>query len=129
MSDGAGEGMTSAIQTEGLAKSFSGIRVHRVRSRTDPVAAVLFPYHRVREGTAYPATLFTCPDVDPRVAAMHVRKMAPALRHATTSPHPVLIRRQADVGHSTGSTSNTIEPGADILSFAAAYTRLVPTEG
>ncbi|MGH3766655.1 MAG: prolyl oligopeptidase family serine peptidase [Pseudonocardiaceae bacterium] len=87
------------------------------------------PYHRVREGTTYPATLFTCPDVDPRVDAMHVRKMAAALQHATTSPHPVLIRRQADVGHSTGSASSTIELGADILSFAAAHTGLVPTTG
>lgn len=86
------------------------------------------PYHRVREGTAYPATLFTCPDVDPRVDAMHVRKMAAALQYATTSPQPVLIRRQADVGHSTGSTSNTIELGADVLSFAAAYTGLAPPE-
>lgn len=86
------------------------------------------PYHRVRAGVAYPAVLFTCPDVDPRVDAMHVRKMAAALQHASTSPHPVLIRREADVGHTLGSTSTDLELGADTLGFAAACTGLVPAE-
>jgi len=84
------------------------------------------PYHQVRSGVAYPAVLFTCPDVDPRVDAMHVRKMAAALQCSSSSRHPVVIRREADVGHTTGSTSISLELGADTLAFAASRTGLVP---
>jgi prolyl oligopeptidase len=86
------------------------------------------PYHRVQAGVVYPAVLFTCPDVDPRVDAMHVRKMTAALQHASAGPHPILIRREADVGHTLGSTSTHLEFLTDVLSFAAAYTALVPVE-
>lgn len=84
------------------------------------------PYHHVRAGVAYPAVLFTCPDVDPRVDAMHVRKMAAALQYS--SPHPVLVRREADVGHTTGSTSISLELGVDTLAFAASCTGMVPEQ-
>ncbi|MGH3568216.1 MAG: prolyl oligopeptidase family serine peptidase [Pseudonocardia sp.] len=83
------------------------------------------PYHQVRSGVAYPAVLFTCPDVDPRVDAMHVRKMAAALQYSSSGPHPVLIRREVDVGHTTGSTSIGLEWGVDTLAFAASCTGMV----
>jgi prolyl oligopeptidase len=45
------------------------------------------PYHHVREGTSYPAVLFTVFDSDTRVDPMHARKMCAALQHAAiTSP-------------------------------------------
>ncbi len=84
------------------------------------------PYHHVREGVDYPAALFTCPDVDPRVDTMHVRKMAAALQHATAGPRPVVIRRQPDVGHTRGSATDTLHLWADMLAFAAASTGLAP---
>ena len=42
------------------------------------------PYHRVREGTDYPAALFTVFDGDTRVDPLHARKLCAALQHATS---------------------------------------------
>jgi prolyl oligopeptidase len=82
------------------------------------------PYHHVREGTAYPAVLFQVFDGDTRVDPMHARKMCAALQHATSSPRPVLVRREGDVGHGARALSRSIELSADTLAFAAAVTGL-----
>ncbi len=85
------------------------------------------PYHHVVEGTRYPATLFTVFDGDTRVDPLHARKLAAALQHATSAdPHerPVLLRREADVGHGGRAVSRSIELTADTLSFAAHHTGL-----
>ncbi|MGH8933633.1 MAG: prolyl oligopeptidase family serine peptidase [Egibacteraceae bacterium] len=84
------------------------------------------PYHRVQPGVEYPATLFTCPDVDPRVDTLHVRKMAAALQHATASQRPVLVRREIGVGHTSGSAASMLELWSDVLGFAAHSTGLIP---
>ena len=81
------------------------------------------PYHHVRDGVAYPAVLFTVFDSDTRVDPLHARKMCAALQHATTG-HPVLIRRETDVGHGARSVSRSIALGVDQLSFLAAHTGL-----
>jgi prolyl oligopeptidase len=80
------------------------------------------PYHRVREGTRYPATLFTVFDGDTRVDPLHARKMAAALQHATTAPldeQPILIRAEGDVGHGARSLSRTIGLSVDTMAFLA----------
>lgn len=82
------------------------------------------PYHRVRVGAAYPAVLLTCARTDPRVDSLHTRKMTAALQHATSSPRPVLLRCEADVGHGARSVSRWVELQADILAFCAAHTGL-----
>ncbi|WP_142049281.1 prolyl oligopeptidase family serine peptidase [Pseudonocardia kunmingensis] len=85
------------------------------------------PYHHVRDGVAYPAVLFTVFDSDTRVDPLHARKMCAALQHATTGDprtHPVLIRRETDVGHGARSVSRTVALAADQLSFLAAHTGL-----
>ena len=85
------------------------------------------PYHHVREGTAYPAVLFTVFDGDTRVDPLHARKLAAALQHATTSDpahRPVLLRREADVGHGARSLDRTIALATDGLLFLAAHTGL-----
>ena len=85
------------------------------------------PYHAVREGTAYPAVLFTVFDGDTRVDPLHARKLCAALQHATASPPeraPVLLRREADVGHGARAVSRTVELTADVLCFAARATGL-----
>ena len=53
------------------------------------------PYHRVVEGTDYPATLFTVFDGDTRVDPLHARKLCAALQHATSGDRPILIRARA----------------------------------
>jgi prolyl oligopeptidase len=85
------------------------------------------PYHHVREGTAYPAVLFTVFDNDTRVDPMHARKMCAALQHATSAPvadHPVLLRRESDVGHGQRSVSRSVSLSSQTLAFAALQTGL-----
>lgn len=80
------------------------------------------PYHHVRPGTAYPAVLFTVFDGDSRTDPLHARKMTAALQHATTADPetaPILLRREAQVGHGTRSVSRTVGLTADTLAFAA----------
>jgi prolyl oligopeptidase len=81
------------------------------------------PYHHVVAGTAYPAVLFTIFDGDSRVDPLHARKLAAALQWATSSDpaaRPVLVRREADVGHGARSVTRTVDLAADELAFLAA---------
>ncbi|GAB3213958.1 prolyl oligopeptidase family serine peptidase [Marinactinospora thermotolerans] len=85
------------------------------------------PYHNVAEGVAYPATLFTVFDNDTRVDPLHARKMCAAVQHATSASieeRPILLRREAEVGHSSRSVSRSVGLGADQLAFLAYYTGL-----
>ena len=62
------------------------------------------PYHRVREGTCYPATLLTTGEQDSRVDPLHARKMAALLQHATScgDERPILLRAETQAGHGQG---------------------------
>jgi prolyl oligopeptidase len=80
------------------------------------------PYHRVRPGTRYPATLFTVSAADTRVDPMHARKMCAALQWATEGERPVLLRHEPDVGHGARAVSRSIGLAADALAFLAAHT-------
>jgi prolyl oligopeptidase len=80
------------------------------------------PYHAVREGTAYPAVLFTTFESDTRVDPLHARKLAAALQHATTSAAPVVLRREISVGHGARAVSRTVGLAADQLAFLAEHT-------
>ena len=85
------------------------------------------PYHRVRPGTRYPATLFTVFDNDTRVDPVHAWKMCAALQHDTSAPYaerPVLLRREREVGHGARAISRTVTLSADTLAFLAAQTGL-----
>jgi prolyl oligopeptidase len=83
------------------------------------------PYHHVRDGVDYPATLFTIFDGDTRVDPLHGRKMAAALQHATSGDRPVLVRRESDVGHGARAVTRAVELSVDTLTFAAAQTGLI----
>jgi prolyl oligopeptidase len=85
------------------------------------------PYHRVVEGVRYPAVLFTVFGGDTRVDPLHARKMCAALQHATASDpagRPVLLRREADVGHGQRALSRSVRLSAEGLAFLAAHTGL-----
>jgi prolyl oligopeptidase len=76
-------------------------------------------YVHVRDGTAYPAVMFTTGANDPRVAPWEVTKMAARVQAATTSGRPVLLRVDYDAGHGIGSTESQQEiETADLYSFA-----------
>ncbi|MDM7832623.1 prolyl oligopeptidase family serine peptidase [Cellulomonas edaphi] len=82
------------------------------------------PYHRVVDGTAYPSTLFTVFEGDTRVDPLHARKLAAALQAATSSPAPVLIRRETGVGHGGRSLSRSLALTVEQLQFVAHATGL-----
>ncbi|MEO1496410.1 MAG: prolyl oligopeptidase family serine peptidase [Planctomycetota bacterium] len=85
------------------------------------------PYHNVRPGVAYPATLVTTADTDDRVVPMHSFKFAAALQHAQTTSdagdEPLLVRIETRAGHGAGKpTSKRIEEAADVWAFAWQHT-------
>ncbi|MDP9397046.1 MAG: prolyl oligopeptidase family serine peptidase [Actinomycetota bacterium] len=82
------------------------------------------PYHRVREGVDYPATLFTVFEGDTRVDPLHAAKMCAALQHATSRERPVLLRLEKDVGHGARSMTRTVDLSVDTLAFTARWTGL-----
>jgi prolyl oligopeptidase len=57
------------------------------------------PYHQVREGVSYPATLFVSGDADGTCNPMHARKMAARLQVADTSGRPILLDYNEFRGH------------------------------
>lgn len=63
------------------------------------------PYHNVREGAEYPAVMLTAGENDTRVHALHARKMAALLQHASASDpaaEPVLLWVDRSAGHGQG---------------------------
>jgi prolyl oligopeptidase len=77
------------------------------------------PYHNVREGTAFPATLVTTADHDDRVVPGHSFKFAAALQHAQGGNAPVMIRIETSAGHGAGTpTSKLIDEATDLWAFA-----------
>jgi prolyl oligopeptidase len=60
------------------------------------------PYHHVKLGTKYPATLLFTGDSDTRVDPLHARKMTALLQSVTASDRPILLRYETTSGHSGG---------------------------
>ncbi|HTD38484.1 MAG TPA: prolyl oligopeptidase family serine peptidase [Candidatus Limnocylindrales bacterium] len=76
------------------------------------------PYHNVREGVCYPATLITTGDHDDRVFPAHSFKFAAALQHAQSCAAPVLLRVETKTGHGAGKpTAKLIDEVADRYAF------------
>ena len=82
------------------------------------------PYHRVTDGVAYPAVLFTVFTNDTRVHPMHAYKMCASLQHATASGRPVLLRAEGQVGHGQRAVSLSAALAGDCLAFVAKETGL-----
>jgi len=87
------------------------------------------PYHNVEPGTPYPATLFLSGDGDTRVAPLHARKMTALVQAANGGPNPILLKYDAEAGHSGGMpVTKQIEDSTNLLSFL--FWQLgVPVEG
>ena len=76
------------------------------------------PYHRVKDGTRYPAVLLRTAEGDSRVDPMHARKMAARLQAATSSGLPVLLRSEVKAGHGAGKPlSKRIDEAVDQWAF------------
>ncbi len=79
------------------------------------------PYHRVKDGTAYPAVLLTTAESDSRVDPLHARKMTARLQAATSSELPILLRLEEKAGHGQGKPrSKLLDEETDVWSFLFA---------
>jgi prolyl oligopeptidase len=76
------------------------------------------PYHRVVEGTRYPALLMLAADSDDRVDPLHARKFTAAIQHATGAAAPALMRVERNAGHGGADlVKQTIDKTADMFLF------------
>lgn len=79
------------------------------------------PYHHVKKGTAYPATLIATAESDTRVDPLHARKMTALLQASTSSDQPILLRLEAKAGHGAGKPrGKQLEELTDIYAFLFA---------
>ena len=82
------------------------------------VLASYSPYHRVRQGTAFPATMIVSGDADKNCNPLHARKMTARLQAANVSPHPILLDYSKHRGHSPVlPLSERIEALTDRMAF------------
>ncbi len=83
------------------------------------------PYHALKPGTRYPATLVTTADHDDRVVPAHSFKFAARLQECQAEGGPpVLIRIETSAGHGAGTAlSKMIDKTADEWVFLEAALR------
>ncbi len=85
------------------------------------------PYHAVKDGTSYPATLLLTGANDPRVEPWHSRKMTARLQAAQGGDAPILLRTTDKAGHGIGTAlSEQIAEQTDALSFLFARLGVTP---
>lgn len=84
------------------------------------------PYHALKPGTDYPATLVTTADHDDRVVPAHSFKFAARLQEYHAGDTPVLIRIQTRAGHGSVSTKQRIDLAADQYAFAWYNMGIIP---
>ncbi len=76
------------------------------------------PYHRIVDGRAYPAILFTTAESDSRVHPSHAMKATARLQAATSSGRPILLHYERKAGHGMGLQMSTIlDQYVDYYSF------------
>jgi prolyl oligopeptidase len=76
------------------------------------------PYHNVRPGSSYPATLIMTGDHDDRVFPAHSFKFAAAMQHADPRGQPILLRVETRAGHGQGMpTAKLIDEVVDMYAF------------
>jgi prolyl oligopeptidase len=76
------------------------------------------PYHNLKKGVHYPATLVTTADTDDRVVPGHSFKFAAAIQYCQSGNPPVLIRIETRAGHGGGKpTGKMIEEISDEFAF------------
>jgi prolyl oligopeptidase len=76
------------------------------------------PYHALKPGVSYPATLITTADHDDRVVPAHSFKFAARLQEYHKGTSPTLIRIETNAGHGAGKpTGKIIEEQADKWAF------------
>ena len=88
------------------------------------------PYHNLRRGECYPATMIYTADRDDRVVPAHSFKFAAELQWAQSCANPTLIRIETRAGHGAGKpTSKRIAEWADLWSFLVEELEFSPNWG
>jgi prolyl oligopeptidase len=83
------------------------------------------PYHQVREGTRYPATMIVSGDADRNCNPLHARKMTARLQAANVSSHPIVLDYNEHRGHlPVLPLSDRIEALTDRMAFLSDQLRL-----
>lgn len=83
------------------------------------------PYHNVRSGVAYPATMILSGDADQNCNPLHARKMTARLQAATLSDRPILLDYNAMRGHSPVlPLTDRVEAMTDRLAFVCDQLQL-----
>jgi prolyl oligopeptidase len=83
------------------------------------------PYHRVRHGIAYPATMIISGDADGKCNSLHARKMTARLQTANASEHPILLDYSKFRGHSPVlPLSERIQALTDRMAFLCDHLHL-----
>jgi prolyl oligopeptidase len=84
------------------------------------------PYHKIRDGSKYPATLIVSGDSDQNCNALHARKMTARLQAANRSDRPILLDYDPHRGHSPVLPLSTrIEALTDRLAFLCDQLELI----
>jgi len=85
------------------------------------------PYHQVREGVAYPATMFVSGEVDGNCNPLHARKMTARLQTANFSGNPIILEYNRFRGHSPVlPLSDRLEALTDRVAFLSDHLQLPP---
>lgn len=80
--------------------------------------AAYSPYHNLKPGVKYPATMVTTADTDDRVVPGHSFKFTAMLQYSHAGETPVLARIETKAGHGAGKpTTKVIEETADMWAF------------
>jgi len=83
------------------------------------------PYHNVRMGVVYPATMFVSGDADRNCNPLHARKMTAQLQAANNSDNPVFLDYNQFRGHSpTLPLSERIQALTDRVAFVCQQLQL-----
>jgi prolyl oligopeptidase len=95
-----------------------------------PVLRAYSPYHNIKPGTKYPATLVTTAETDDRVVPLHSYKFAAALQAAQGGTAPVLLRVETRSGHGGGKpVSKVLDEVADRMAFLVDALGVAPPDG
>jgi prolyl oligopeptidase len=85
------------------------------------------PYHNLKPGTDYPATLVTTADTDDRVVPGHSFKFIARLQQCQGGSAPVLARIETRAGHGAGKPlAKQIEETADMWAFLVKNLKFTP---
>jgi prolyl oligopeptidase len=76
------------------------------------------PYHNMKKGMKYPATLVTTADTDDRAVPLHSFKFVAMLQDCQEAGVPALLRVESSAGHGGGlTTAKQIDAAADRWAF------------